>query len=134
MRLLAGHSLTLGRIVTSERVTLTVLKRYALAEFLVISFVYLGGDNDEMAVSLELPSDFLTEIIDAVLLRIQEQQGWVTIEGLAERMGCDVARIYHLREKGLPGRKIAPDGTPSKRLYFFLPEVWAWLEAESVRV
>jgi hypothetical protein len=87
-----------------------------------------------MAFSLPLPSDLLAELADLVQLRIEEQQGWVTIEGLADRMGCDVSRIYDLRQKGLPGRKIASDGKPSKRLYFHLPEVWAWLEAESIPV
>lgn len=87
-----------------------------------------------MAVSLQLPSDLLAELADLVALRIEEQQDWVTIEGLAERMGCEVSRIYDLRQKGLPGRKIAPDGKPSKRLYFRLAEVWAWLEAESILV
>ena len=79
-------------------------------------------------------ADLLSELVEAVCFRIEEQQGWVTIEGLAERMGCPVSRIYDLRQKGLPGRKIAPDGKPSKRLYFNLSEVWAWLEAESILV
>ena len=87
-----------------------------------------------MALRLEVSSDLVTELTDAVQRRIEEQQAWVTSEGLAERMGCEVARIYDLRQKGLPGRRIASDGKPSKRLYFRLAEVWAWLEAESIPV
>lgn len=87
-----------------------------------------------MACSLQLPSEFVAELVGLVRLQIEEQQGWVTAEGLAERMGCEIGHIYDLRAKGLPGRKIAPDGRPSKKLYFYLPEVWAWLEAESILV
>ena len=84
--------------------------------------------------SLEPLPDLLTELVERAISRREERQGWVTIEGLAEKMGCTVSRIYDLRQKGLPGRKIATDGKPSKRLYFNLPEVWAWLEAESILV
>ena len=87
-----------------------------------------------MALSLQLPSDLLMELADLVRLRIEEQQDWVTIEGLAERMGCEVAQLYDLRQRGLPGRKLAPDGRPSKRLYFKLSEVYAWMDAESIPV
>lgn len=85
-----------------------------------------------MALSLQLPSDLIAELADLVRLHIEERQGWVTIEGLAEQLGCEIGHIYDLRQRGLPGRKVAPDGRPSKRLYFKLSEVHAWLEAESI--
>jgi hypothetical protein len=87
-----------------------------------------------MAFSLDFSPELVTELAHSVRVLIEDDRGWVTAEGLADRMGCDVSRIYALRAKGLPGRKITSDGKRSKRLYFNLSEVWAWLEAESILV
>jgi hypothetical protein len=85
------------------------------------------------SVALELPSQWLTQITDAVTQRIENEARWVTAEGLALWMGCDVAHVYDLRAKGLPAQRLLDkNGRPSKRLYFCLRKVAAFLEHESV--
>ncbi len=79
---------------------------------------------------LELPDQWLSEITDAVVHRIDERERWVTADGLADWMGCELSHIYDLRERGLPGHRLN-NGKPSKKLYFNLGEVSAWFAAIS---
>lgn len=82
---------------------------------------------------LELPQQWLAEITDAVCLRIEEHARWVTVEGLAEWLGCNVEHVYDLRQRGLPAHRLPdPRGRLSKKLYFSLSEVAGWLERESL--
>jgi hypothetical protein len=82
---------------------------------------------------LELPSSWIEYLTEAVSCQIAEQRRWVTLDGLAEWMGCESSHIYDLRQRGLPGhRLLADDGTKSKKLYFSLIEVSAWFDRESI--
>jgi hypothetical protein len=82
-------------------------------------------------VVLELPTQWLAQITESVVWQIEEQERWVTVEGLAAWLGCDSSHIYDLRERGLPGHRLR-NGRVSKRLYFSLREVGAWFEHESI--
>jgi hypothetical protein len=77
-----------------------------------------------------MPDQWLLDITEAVRLRIEDHDRWVTAEGLSQSLGCATDHIYDLREKGLPARRI-PDanGRLSKKLYFSLREVSDWFEA-----
>jgi hypothetical protein len=73
--------------------------------------------------AIPIPDDLL----DAIAARL-ERGRWAHVEQLAGYLGCDIRRVYDLRERGLPARKIG------KKLVFDLREVDAWIEREGVRV
>lgn len=85
-----------------------------------------------MALSFEIPPDVLTQLTDELERRIHARNRWVTVEGLAQEMGCTTGDIYNLCQRGLPARKIAPDGRRSKMNWFCLAEVHAWMDEESI--
>jgi hypothetical protein len=85
-----------------------------------------------VTTTLELPPQWVAEIAAAVSRQIDDDGRWVTVAGLADWLGCKPGHIYDLRERGLPARRLKTDGTPSKRLYFDLREVSAWMAHESV--
>jgi hypothetical protein len=82
------------------------------------------------SLALELPLQWLSEITEGVRLRLEAEERWVTTDGLADWLGCDLGHVYDLKERGLPGHRV-PDkhGRLSKKLYFSLREVSAWFEA-----
>jgi hypothetical protein len=81
-------------------------------------------------VNLEMPDRWLSDITEAVRLRIEEQDRWVTVDGLCEWLGCETGHVYDLRDRGLPARRIPDEkGRLSKKLYFSLREVSDWFEA-----
>jgi hypothetical protein len=87
------------------------------------------------AISFELTD----EVADALIARLGERlerRRWVHIEGLAKYLGCAEGRIYELRARGLPGRRLPgeKEGTLSKKLIFDLREVDEWIEHEGVQV
>ena len=55
---------------------------------------------------LEIPTQWLAEITNAVTLRIEEQENWVTLEGLAHRLGCEPSDICELLQRTLPVRRV----------------------------
>ena len=85
-----------------------------------------------MNTALELPPQWLAVLTEAVARQIDEKDTWVTVEGLAKRIGCEPSHIYDLRQRGLPARRFDADGRKSKRLHFNLREVWAWFAEETV--
>jgi hypothetical protein len=94
-------------------------------------------DNVVMSagVTVELPPDWLSAITDAVSSRIVELERWVTVDGLAQWLGCSPEHIYDLRQRGLPARRLLDErGRGSKKLYFSIREVASWLEQESIVV
>jgi hypothetical protein len=94
-------------------------------------------DNVVMSagVTVELPPDWLSAITDAVSRRIVELERWVTVDGLAQWLGCSPEHIYDLRQRGLPARRLLDErGRGSKKLYFSIREVASWLEEESIVV
>jgi hypothetical protein len=89
-----------------------------------------------VSLAVELPDDFLDEILVRLQGRLQERSRWVDIDGLARYYEVDVERIRDLRARGLPARKL-PDpktGKLSKRLWFNVDETDAWISREGVRV
>ena len=84
---------------------------------------------------MELPTEWVSEMTDAVQRELEERERWVTVEGLATLLACEPSHVYDLRQRGLPAhRLIGHAGRNSKKLYFKLSEVWAWFENESVLV
>jgi hypothetical protein len=84
------------------------------------------------AVNVGIPDQWLSEIADAVRLRLENEERWLTVDGLAHWLVCDKGHVYDLRERGLPGHRL-PDGTGrlSKKLYFSIREVSAWCETNA---
>ncbi|HEV7567503.1 MAG TPA: hypothetical protein VGO31_16270 [Microbacteriaceae bacterium] len=86
-------------------------------------------------IHLAMPDQWLRDISEVVLVRIEDDRRWVTSEGLCAWLGCEKDHIYDLREKGLPARRIPDkDGRLSKKLYFSLREVSDWFEAVGLEV
>ena len=81
---------------------------------------------------LELPPQWLAEIAEAVTRQIDEQERWVTLEGLAAWLGCEPSHVYDLRQRGLPAHRLTKDGRPSKKFYFSLRDVGTWFDQESI--
>jgi excisionase family DNA binding protein len=81
-----------------------------------------------VTLALPITDDLLDALADRLEDRLRERQRWAHVESLADYLGCDVRRVYDLRERGLPAKRIG------KRLVFALDEVEDWIEREGVRV
>lgn len=78
-------------------------------------------------LALSIPDELIVVLAERVAKELEQQQRWITAEGLADYLVCSVGRIHDLRAKGLPARKVG------KRLYFSLREVGEWLDREGIR-
>jgi excisionase family DNA binding protein len=66
----------------------------------------------------------IREIVRAELDAVQERRRWCDIAGVAGYLGMPVSRVRHLRERGMPAKRIG------KRLLFDLHAVDEWLERQ----
>ena len=61
-----------------------------------------------MSLALPISDELLDTIADRIEKRLSERRRWADIEGVADYLGCPVSRVRHLRERGLPARRL-PD-------------------------